>query len=83
MARILDRLRILEVCRDRWLTAAEVSQAIGVRYPHQTLQALNQLQDRGFMRARHRPKSVNEDGRKPGGYCPREFRVTTRWGGLA
>jgi len=74
---------ILAACKAKWLTAREIGRPGGVKNVGHLLPRLYVLYGRGFLRMRPRKHEPGEDGNKPPGPPPSEFRVHTDWGGLA
>lgn len=72
---------IFAACKTRWLTAREIARP-GIKHVDRLLPRLYVLHGSGFLRMRPRKHEPDEDGNKPPGPPPAEFRVHTDWGGL-
>ena len=65
-----------------WRTVKEIAPAARPSQEDRLRKTLCKMRDLGILRARHRPRQMSEDGTKPGGPLPVEFKLSSQWGGL-
>ena len=74
-------LRLMRLMLRRWLTVRELKAA--TKMDEGALRNWLQVMEQdGALRMRRRPHEMQEDGNKPSGPEPREYKVRTRWGDL-
>lgn len=73
-------LRILSAVKRRWLTASEIAAQLGHPHLYRVRVRLQRMASDGYLRMRTRQRQPT--GRRVSGPLPREYRVSTQWGGL-
>lgn len=67
---------ILKATRSAWLTCDEIGDEVGTSY-RATRTWAEELTAQGVLKQREREKSIHQPGT-----APREFKLSSQWGGL-
>jgi DNA-binding transcriptional ArsR family regulator len=74
-------LRLMRAVAREWRTVGELREAVGMD-AGSLRDWLGALARDGALRMRHRPHEMREDGDKPSGPRPREYRLNSKWSDL-
>ncbi len=74
-------LRLLRAVANEWRTVNEIRKAVGMD-PGLLRGWLGALVEARALRMRNRPHEVQENGDKPSGPEPREYKLSSKWSDL-